>query len=377
MPAEPQRLVRHGARHLPDLVGVVLHPPRPREVLRELAICPGAQPRLLVEHQAGGAGRALVDRENHWRAPAGREARDFRWAKPSIFIGGTYRRDTYTRRNDSELATAVQEAGEVATGGAVLQLQLDLAHGQPGARGVDRHRGLHAEPGRERQQPRAGSSRASRAGPRSAPAARAPSASGSPSARTPPRPRSRRRARVANEATARSHRPSSTAATSGPSCAAERPRSPSHSTNIALVGPGSPTAPAAPPASPSPPSRRGSRTARAPRLPEPPPRPCRRRSRRPPRSRAHHRTPRAAPEPSVRCGRPRRGRSRGPPASCSFRGTRGIFGERRRREARDFRCGGAARYSAAVLAQATLEVPVGQRRGSHHRHRLEDRGLAR
>src|SRR6185312_12297479 len=63
----PQGLVRHGAGHLPDLGGVVLDPPGPGKVLRELAICARAQSRLAVEHEAGRAGRALVDREDHGR----------------------------------------------------------------------------------------------------------------------------------------------------------------------------------------------------------------------------------------------------------------------------------------------------------------------
>jgi hypothetical protein len=45
----------------------VLDPPGPGEVLLELAVCPPDQLGPLVEHQAGRAGRALIDREDHER----------------------------------------------------------------------------------------------------------------------------------------------------------------------------------------------------------------------------------------------------------------------------------------------------------------------
>src|ERR1700752_1075735 len=51
-----------------------------------------------------------------------------------------------------ELACAVQEAAQVATGGAVLEVELDLGDGEAGARSVDRHGGLHPESSREREQ---------------------------------------------------------------------------------------------------------------------------------------------------------------------------------------------------------------------------------
>jgi acetyl-CoA carboxylase biotin carboxyl carrier protein len=59
-----ERLARDRARYVPDLGRVVLHPPRPREVLLELPV--GASGRLaaVVEHDAGRAGSALVDRED-------------------------------------------------------------------------------------------------------------------------------------------------------------------------------------------------------------------------------------------------------------------------------------------------------------------------
>src|SRR5206468_671259 len=54
-------------------------------------------------------------------------------------------------RDVGELARAVREPAQVATGGAVLEVELDLADAKAGARGIDRHRGLHAEARRERQ----------------------------------------------------------------------------------------------------------------------------------------------------------------------------------------------------------------------------------
>ncbi len=54
-------------RGLPDVAGVVLDPARPREVLLELAIRAARELRVVVEDEAGRAGRALVDREDHGR----------------------------------------------------------------------------------------------------------------------------------------------------------------------------------------------------------------------------------------------------------------------------------------------------------------------
>ena len=70
-----ERLARDGLRDRPDLARVVLDPAGPGEVLGELAL--GAPDRLgtLVEHEAGGAGRALVDREDHLRREPTRRAR--------------------------------------------------------------------------------------------------------------------------------------------------------------------------------------------------------------------------------------------------------------------------------------------------------------
>ena len=66
-PGVGERLARDRLRDLPDLARVVLDPAGLREVLGELAV--GAADRLgpLVEHDAGRAGRSLVDREDHLR----------------------------------------------------------------------------------------------------------------------------------------------------------------------------------------------------------------------------------------------------------------------------------------------------------------------
>ena len=50
---------------LPDLVRVVLDPPRPREVLLELAVAARGDVQLVVQGEGSGARRALVDREDH------------------------------------------------------------------------------------------------------------------------------------------------------------------------------------------------------------------------------------------------------------------------------------------------------------------------
>ncbi len=52
-------------RDVPDFRRVVLDPARPREVLLELRVGAAGDPPLLVEDQAGGPGRPLVDREDH------------------------------------------------------------------------------------------------------------------------------------------------------------------------------------------------------------------------------------------------------------------------------------------------------------------------
>ena len=47
----------------PDLLGVVLDPPRPREMLRQLGVAATPHLELRVDHEAGRPGGALVDRE--------------------------------------------------------------------------------------------------------------------------------------------------------------------------------------------------------------------------------------------------------------------------------------------------------------------------
>src|SRR6476646_8936631 len=49
----------------------------------------------------------------------------------------------------SELASAVGEAGDAPSRGAVLEVELVLPDGEPGPHGVDRHRRLHAVAGSE------------------------------------------------------------------------------------------------------------------------------------------------------------------------------------------------------------------------------------
>ena len=60
-----ERLAGDCVRDVPDLRRVVLDPARPREVLGELAVRTAEQLSLEIEHQAGRAGRALVDGEQH------------------------------------------------------------------------------------------------------------------------------------------------------------------------------------------------------------------------------------------------------------------------------------------------------------------------
>ncbi len=53
--------------HVPDLLGVVLHQAGAGEVLRELAVRPSADLAVPVDDQAGDAGGAFVDRQDHGR----------------------------------------------------------------------------------------------------------------------------------------------------------------------------------------------------------------------------------------------------------------------------------------------------------------------
>ena len=309
-----QRLVGDDARHVPDLRRVVLDPARPREVLRELAVGAAAQLRLCVEHEAGRAGRALVDRENH---------------RP-----GTYRAAATgrPRMKPSELAAAVHEPGSVAPRGPVLEVELHLLEPQAGADRVHRHPDLHPEARRERQQAREPSRRASRADPRSGRAGRVPTSRriaqrANPTASPKPPPCLR-----AKTATARSHRPDSTASASGPRRAAEAPRSPSQKTKTRSAESGS--------------SRRAPRRGRHRIVP------CRRARRcaaAPPRPR----------RPAVRCRRwsrrrrpapGRRGTTPAPPRRSSAIRSASSLAVTITTAARE--SGGTAGYSAADLAQA-------------------------
>src|SRR5205085_9824318 len=55
---------RRGDDRLPDLVGVMLDPARPRKVLRQLRVAAAEHAQVLVDDQAGRAGRSLVDRQD-------------------------------------------------------------------------------------------------------------------------------------------------------------------------------------------------------------------------------------------------------------------------------------------------------------------------
>ena len=60
-PAAGQGFLDDVGRDLPDLLGVVLDPSRPGEVLGEFAVAPTRDLGLFVQDQDSGAGRALVD----------------------------------------------------------------------------------------------------------------------------------------------------------------------------------------------------------------------------------------------------------------------------------------------------------------------------
>src|SRR6185437_15133463 len=65
-----ERLLRGVEDAPPDLLGVVLDEAGLRKVLRQLRITAAANRELLVDEQAGRAGRALVDREDELHRPA-------------------------------------------------------------------------------------------------------------------------------------------------------------------------------------------------------------------------------------------------------------------------------------------------------------------
>src|SRR5207247_6316473 len=67
----PDRLARRLDRDPEDLLGVVLHLTRTREVLRELAIAAPQQAAVPAHYQGVGAGRPLIEGEDgrHARSP--------------------------------------------------------------------------------------------------------------------------------------------------------------------------------------------------------------------------------------------------------------------------------------------------------------------
>ena len=62
-----QRSRRRVEHRLPDLVGIVLHEPGRREVLAELPVAASERLQRVIQDEAGGAGRPLVDRKEHRR----------------------------------------------------------------------------------------------------------------------------------------------------------------------------------------------------------------------------------------------------------------------------------------------------------------------
>jgi hypothetical protein len=60
-----ERGLRRGEHRLPDLFRVVLHPPRLREVLRELRVAASVYAQLGVDDEARRPGRPLVDCQDH------------------------------------------------------------------------------------------------------------------------------------------------------------------------------------------------------------------------------------------------------------------------------------------------------------------------
>ena len=129
-PGIVERLACDPLRDRPDLARVVLNPARLGKVLGELAV--GATDRLglFVEHEAGRAGGALVDRKDH--------------------LGASLPPCEVHPHEIDQLAAAVREAGERAAGGAMGEVELDLGDAMPRACGVDAHPDLHAKAGRER-----------------------------------------------------------------------------------------------------------------------------------------------------------------------------------------------------------------------------------
>src|SRR5207247_4732005 len=81
-----ERVARAGDDALPDLEGIVLDPARPREVLSELAVSTPEHAQLVVDDEARGPGRPLVDRENHARHPMPRRTPLVHPSTISVFV---------------------------------------------------------------------------------------------------------------------------------------------------------------------------------------------------------------------------------------------------------------------------------------------------
>ena len=64
-PADCDGVLGGGEHGRPELLRVVLDPPRPRVVLRKLRVAAAARAELVVHDETGGARRPLVDREDH------------------------------------------------------------------------------------------------------------------------------------------------------------------------------------------------------------------------------------------------------------------------------------------------------------------------
>jgi len=112
-----QRGAGDGSRDLPDLARVVLDPAGLGKVLGELAVDPADRLGALVEDDARGACRALVDREDHRRAslPAPRLQAPPLHRRPPPHVHA---------REVEQLAGSVREAGGRASGGAMLEVEL-------------------------------------------------------------------------------------------------------------------------------------------------------------------------------------------------------------------------------------------------------------
>jgi hypothetical protein len=69
LPEAVEQVGERGGDRFPDVDGVVLHPPRPGEVLGELPVGEPGRPAVLVQGEAADAGRPGVDRDDHGHGP--------------------------------------------------------------------------------------------------------------------------------------------------------------------------------------------------------------------------------------------------------------------------------------------------------------------